>query len=193
MSVLFPVLNALSVLFGYLTDNIQEVSKAAIDSAQIAVNTAFSLIGTLSLWSGLMKVAEQSGTAAQLAKLLSLPLRFLFGRKLSPKALAAITMNLSANLLGLGNAATPLGLDAMTELQKINTEPSDTASDDMILFTSMNTSSLQIIPTTIIGLRLACGSSNPMEILPTIWIVSLLSFTSSLLFAKLCSCKVFRR
>jgi len=187
MTILFPVLILVSILFGFLTGNISAVGRAAMESAQEAVKTIFSLSGTLCLWSGLMKVAEKSGITSGAVKLLSPLLRFLFSRRLPAKTLTSIAMNLSANLLGLGNAATPLGLKVMDDLQQIKTVPEDTASDEMILFTAMNASSLQLIPTTVIGLRLTCSSSNPMEILPPIWIVSLLSFTASLLAAKLFS------
>lgn len=187
MAILFPSMILISVLFGCLTGNMQAVSKAAIESAQDAVKIVLSLTGILCLWSGIMKISEMSSVTSGLTKIFSPFLRLLFGKKLPPKILTAIAMNLSANLLGLGNAATPLGIEVMTELEKIKTEPEDTASDEMILFTAMNSSSLQLIPTTVIGLRLACGSAAPMEILPAIWAVSLISFSASIFAAKLFS------
>jgi len=188
MNKVFPLLIFISVFFGLLTGNTKAVAEAALGSAGDAVTLSFSLMGTICLWSGMMETANAAGITASLEKVLSVPVRLLFG-KLSPEAAQAITMNISANLLGLGNAATPTGLAAMRELQK--SAPGDTASDRMVLFTTVNTSSLQIIPTTLIGLRLACGSNAPAEILPAVWITSGAALAASVLAAKLLS-RVFR-
>lgn len=187
MKWLFPLLIFLSLFFGMLTGNMEAVSKAALESAAEAVKLVFLLMSTVCLWSGMMKVAAASGITTYLVRILSPLLNLIFGKKLPEKAKQAIAMNISANLLGLGNAATPFGLTAMQELQGIKSEASDTASDEMVLFTVINTSSVQLIPTTVVGLRLACGSETPMDILPAVWIVSLITLTISVLAAKILS------
>ncbi len=176
---------AFSVIAGFFSGNMESVSNAAIGGGQEALRLTLSLTGMLMLWSGVMKVAERSGLAAALSKLLSPLTRRLFPR-LSPggAALEKISLNLSANLLGLGNAATPLGLSAMQELDRLNPEKG-TATDEMLLFVVLNTASLQLLPATNAALRLAAGSRAPMEILPAVWLSSVLSVTAGLAVAKL--------
>lgn len=140
------------------------MSQAAFEGAKNGVTISFTLISFLVLWLGIMKIAENSGLLLQLTKLLKPVVRFLFPD--IPKdhpALGYILSNISANILGLGNAATPMGLKAMQELQSLN-KLKDTASRSMITLLALNTSSLTIIPTTIIGYRIATGSQNPTEI-----------------------------
>ncbi|MDD6032091.1 MAG: nucleoside recognition domain-containing protein [Oscillospiraceae bacterium] len=184
MKGLFPLLIFLSLFFGILTENMEAVSRAALESAGQAVALSLTLAGTLCLWSGIMKIADRADLTEKLVRLIAPLLRLLFGRRLTPEASRAMAMNLSANLLGLGNAATPLGLAAMRELKKAAPEP-NTATDEMILFTVMNTSSLQLIPTTVAGLRQAAGSAAPMEILPAVWLVSAASLAAAIGMAKL--------
>ena len=134
-----------------------------------------------------MRVAQKSGVTELLSRLFSPILGTLFrGLKKGGKALGYITLNLTANILGLGNASTPLGLMAMKEIEKEekSTHP-EKASHNMIVFTVMNTASLQIIPTTVAALRLKNGSSDPMEILPCVWIVSILALTFALIGTKI--------
>ena len=129
------------------------------------------LAGIIGLWSGLMKIAAQSGMNALFAKVFALPLRRLFPRlERNSTAFETITMNISANLLGLGNTATPLGLRAMRELRLRSA--SDRASDEMVLFVVMNTASLQLLPTTLASLRQSYGSAAPFDILVPVWISS---------------------
>ena len=191
MKMLFPLLIFLSVFFGLLTGNMNAVAEAAMTSAGDAIDLVISLTGTICLWGGIMETAKAAGITAYLTKALVPFLRFIFGKKLPEAAAQAAAANLSANLMGLGNAAPPLGLTAVNEMQKIKTEPRDTASDQMVLFTVMNTSSLQLFPATLVGLRLSCGSAFPAEILPAVWVVSLLTFAAGILAAKLLS-HIFR-
>ena len=151
------------------------VSTAAMNGCGQAVELALSLAGTICLWSGVMGIAEKSGLTDVLSRMFRPVNRFLF-RGLSPDspAIKAVSMNMAANLLGLGNAATPLGLAAMKELARENPEPG-TASQAMVTFVVLNTASLQILPTTNAYLRLAAGSKEPMEILPAVWLASTVS------------------
>ncbi|HAG07167.1 MAG TPA: spore maturation protein [Peptococcaceae bacterium] len=158
------------ILFGILTaaaqGDIDVVTKAALDGAATAVNTALSLIAIMAFWLGIMKVAEAAGFIEFLAKLVRPLIRLLFP-SLPPKhpAVGAIMMNLSANFLGLGNAATPMGLLAMREMQTLNRQP-DVASEAMCTFLALNTSCVTI-PTTMIGIRAIYGSTEPAAIVGT--------------------------
>lgn len=184
MSFVFLGMIFLSVAFGFLTGRMGEVSNAALDGGAQAVTLCLKLMGAMCLWSGAMKVAERSGLTKRLAALLSPLLKLLFrGVRPGSKAAQAISMNMIANFLGLGNAATPLGIAAMKELAKESPE-TGTASNDMVAFVVLNTASIQLIPTTIATLRLAHGSASPMEIMPAVWLCSLLSVTVGVVTAK---------
>lgn len=161
------------IVFGIIVaganGNIEVVTKAAIDGANNAVKISISLIAIITFWLGIMKLAEEAGLVRALAWLVRPIMRFLFPSV--PKdhpAMGAMVMNLSANILGLGNAATPMGLIAMRELQRLN-NGRDTASDAMCTFLALNTSCITLIPTTIIGIRIFYGSADPTDIVgPTI-------------------------
>ncbi len=161
------------------------------------INKAFELFITLApimcFWSGIMEIADKSGATSIIAKLLSPLLKILFpSYSKQTVAMKKISMNMSANLLGMGNAATPLGLDAMSTLDKLNPIP-HRASDAMCMFIVINTASIQLIPTSIIALRTQYGSASPSDILlPTI-ITTLSAFLVGTLSAKICSrLKVFK-
>ncbi len=176
-----------AVIFGIVTGRMDKVSEAFLSECNTGVELCISLIGIICLWSGVMRVAQKSGITEGLAKVFSPILTKLFkGLKKGGKAMQYITLNLTANILGLGNASTPFGIAAMKaiEEEEKNKEP-EKASHNMILLTVMNTASLQLIPTTVAALRLKAGSDNPMEILPCVWIVSVCALASALLGAKL--------
>lgn len=162
------------ILFGIIVaaanGNIEAVTRAAFDGADTAVKISLGLIAIITFWLGVMKVAEAAGLVRALAWLAQPAMRYLFpGVPKDHPAMGAMMMNLSANILGLGNAATPMGLIAMQELQKINRQRSDTASDAMCTFLALNTSCITLIPTTVIGIRLLYGSADPTAIVgPTI-------------------------
>lgn len=143
------------------------VTASAMKAAELGVETAFGLIGVMSLWLGLMHLAEEAGAVRALARFFGPIICRLFpSLKPDSPALGAIIMNLSANILGLGNAATPFGLKAMQELQNENPHP-EVASQAMITFLALNTSCITLIPATIIGVRLKANSANPTEIIGT--------------------------
>jgi spore maturation protein A len=157
------------------------ITQSAFEAAQAAVKYSIELIGIMSLWLGLMKVAEEAGLIKALAKLLHPFTKLLFpSLPQNHPALGSILMNFSANLLGLGNAATPFGLKAMQELQEIN-KNRDEASEAMCTFLAMNTSNITLLPATIIGVRLAAGSTNPTEIIGTTLFATTIGFTVALL------------
>ena len=184
MKWIFTALIMLSVAFGLLNGRGEALGAAALSSCQQAVELAISLCGALCLWSGLMRAAQESGLTSRLARILSPVIGKLF-RGAGPKAMELIAMNITANLLGLGNAATPLGLAAIQELeQSLPPEHKGAASDPMILLVVLNTASIQLIPTTVAVLRLKYGSENPMDIIPAVLISSLVSVTVGLFLAK---------
>lgn len=158
----------IGVLVAAVNGNVEVVTKAALEGAQFAVQTSIDLIAIITFWLGIMKLAEAAGLVRALARIVQPVTRFLFPSV--PKdhpAMGAIVMNLSANILGLGNAATPMGLIAMQELQKLNRGDPKTATDAMCTFLALNTGCITLIPTTIIGIRLIYGSTDPTEIVGT--------------------------
>ncbi len=147
------------------TTALGRVTTAAINAADVGVNIAIGLIGVMALWLGIMKIAEASGMIAILARLVSPVTKRLFPTiPTDHPAIGAMLMNIAANMLGLSNAATPLGLKAMDELQELN-EDKDTASNDMITFLVINTSAITLIPATAIAIRASLGSANPQQII----------------------------
>ncbi len=139
----------------------KRLNLATIDAATTSVEICITLIGIMALWLGLLNIAKDAGLVEAFARMLRLPLRWLFPEiPDGHPAQGAILMNLSANMLGLDNAATPMGLNAMRELQKLN-PVKDTATDSMVMFLAINTSSITLVPFTIIGYRAASGSTDP--------------------------------
>lgn len=174
-------------IIGILNGRLEEVTQAAFTSAGKAVELSIGLLGILCLWSGLMNIAEKSGLIKVIAWLSRPVLRLLFPQiAKNSKALGAIVMNLAANFLGLGNAATPLGIRAMNELQKVNGK-TDTASDSMCMFLVLNTSAIQLIPTTVIALRNDAGSAAPSEITACVWIASITATLAGILMVRFLS------
>ena len=175
----------LSLVFGACNGRMQEVSEAVFSGAGQGVEVCIALLGAMCFWSGLMKIADRSGITIFIGRLCRPIIRVLFPTlgKNSPAA-GAMSLNFAANILGLGNAATPLGLKAMKCLQAENPRK-DVASDNMLMFVVINTASLQIIPTTVATLRVKYGSVNPLDIMPAIWIASIGALLVGVLLAKL--------
>lgn len=185
MKWIFSGLILLSVVIGFIRGDASSVSNAAVSACGEAVTLCITLCGIICLWSGIMRVAQTSGLTEIVAKLLSPILRLLF-HGISPKgeAMQYIILNITANLLGLGNASTPFGIAAMKALEK-EEKSGEEATDNMILFVVLNTASLQLIPTTVAALRLQHGSAAPMEILPAVWVVSAINAVLTVSAAKL--------
>ncbi len=172
-------------LYGIANGRASEVTKAAIDSAGKAIELAIALLGIMCLWTGIMAVAEKSGMIRIISAVFRPFLKLIFpGIPKNHPAVGAVVMNLSANFLGLGNAATPLGLKAMTELQKLNPDKSR-ATDAMCMFLVLNTAAVQLIPSTVIAIRVNAGSANPTEIIVTVWIASVCATIAGIIFAKI--------
>src|SRR5204863_3784056 len=178
-------LMAVALVVCFLTGNAAAVTKASVDSAKTAVEISLGLIGIMTLWLGIMRVAEQAGLVALLSKALRPISRLLFP-EIPPDhpAIGAMIMNIAANMLGLSNAATPLGIKAMEELQELN-PVKDTASNAMVTFMALNTSGIQFIPATIIAVLAASGSKAPTAIIPTTLIATLSGAIAAVTTAKI--------
>ena len=176
---------AVSVFCALATGRMQQLSEAVLAGAGNAVQLIFGMMGMMCAWTGLMKIADAGGLTAILSRLLAPVLRRLFPAY-PPESPAAkdICMNITANLLGLGNAATPMGLAAMKEMAAQN-RGSHVADNSMVMFVVLNTASLQLIPTFMGTLRAQYGSAAPFDILPAVWMVSAIALVAGLLAAKL--------
>ncbi|MCY6484894.1 spore maturation protein [Clostridium aestuarii] len=169
INIIWFFLLSFGIIFGLATGKGELISQAIMSSTEKSVELIIGLIGMMCLWSGIMKIAQKSGITEKLAKVLTPVLKFLFKDVSKNKnAMGSILLNLTSNMLGLSNAATPFGIKAMEELQKVNPKK-DTATDDMALFLVINAACIQLIPTSVISMRAACGSKNPgMIIIPAI-------------------------
>lgn len=164
LNIIWLFLLVSGIVVAAINGNVEVVTEAALGAAKGAVQVCMDLIGIMALWLGIMKMAEKAGIIQGLARILKPGLRMLFPSvPADHPAMGAIILNLSANMLGLGNAATPFGMKAMQELQQLN-HNSDEASPAMCTFMALNTSCITLIPATIIGIRLAFNSDNPTEI-----------------------------
>lgn len=185
LNTLWFFLIALSVVAALATGRLGELSTALMDGAQTAVELSLFLLGSMCAWLGFLKIAEESGLSQLLARCLSPVITRLFPEYRQDEDIQGkISMNLSANLLGLGNAATPLGLAAMKAMVEKNPSQ-DTPTRGMILFVVMNTSSLQLIPLNMAAMRASTGSEAPFSILPEVWLTSAAALTACVLCCKL--------
>ena len=175
----------LSLVFGLLSGNLDAVANAALEGARSAIELSLAMAGVLCLWSGVMEIMNACGLSAGLARLFRPVLRRLLPNACKdPETLAAVSANVSANLLGLGNAATPLGIRAARRMAK---GCGGVASDEL------NTASIQLIPATIASVRAAAGCETPFDILPAVWLASVLSVAAGLTAERLLSCGRARR
>lgn len=185
LNYVWLTLMLVSVIVGAVNGRLAEVTKAAFDMAKISVDIAFGLIGIMALWLGVLKIAEESGLDKILARAIRPISRWLFP-EIPPDhpAMTSILLNLSANWLGLSNAATPFGLKAMEELQKLNAGK-DVASNSMVTFLALNTAAITLIPATIIGVRISLNSQNPAEIIGTTIFAGICATTTGVIAAKI--------
>ena len=185
MNYIFYFLIVASIIIGAINGKLQDVVNSIMDGAELSVKIAFSLIGIMAFWLGMMRIAEKSGIIKFISKLLQPITKFLFNElpENSP-AIGDIAMNFTANAFGLANAATPFGIRAMEELQKENKEKKQ-ASNSMCLFLGMNTAGFQLIPTTVLAVSVGIGYKNPIEIIAPTLIVTSIAFVSAILIAKI--------
>lgn len=185
LNIIWPCFILISFIYAILTGNIENMNQSIFTSAAGAVELSITFFSTICLWTGIMKIAQQTNFVTKLTKLLRPIINFLFPDcKNNEKAKEEISMNMIANILGLGNAATPLGLKAMKTLQKDNPKK-DTVSHSMAMFIVINTASMQLIPTTVIAIRTSFNSSNPTQIIFPVWGVTIAAFLSAVIATKI--------
>lgn len=185
LNYLWGLMILIGIVYAALTGTLPDVTNAALDSAKEAVTLCITMVGVMSFWVGLMRIAETSGIISGAAKKLDPFLRYMFpGVPKGHKANEYISTNIIANIFGLGWAATPAGLKAMEELSKLN-HHLKTASKDMCTFLIINISSLQLIPVNMIAYRSQYGSANPTRIVGAAIIATLFSTLAGIIFAKI--------
>ncbi len=185
MNIVFVLLFVAAAIAGAIKGDLKAVGQGAFDGATSAVTLAIGLVGVMSLWLGLLKIAEKAGLVEKIARAARPIFRPLFpGVPEGHPAISAMLLNIAANMLGLGNAATPFGIKAMEELEKLNPTPG-TATNAQVLFLAINTASLQLVPTTVIALRASAHSSDPAGILVPTLASTLCALTVAIVVAKL--------
>jgi len=191
MNILWSALILISFIFAAINGRIDETVTAGFDGAKNAIEVVLSFAGIMCLWSGLLDAAKESGLCNIIKKML-MPLIGKIFPKLprDSEAMNYITLNVTANIVGMGNGATPMGINAMKELAKTS---GDKPSEEMCIFTVMNTAAFQFMPSNIIALRSAAGSSNPFAIVVPVWICSAIAVTTAVLCVKLMFVFIRRR
>lgn len=192
MNYIFFTLIAISIILGIYNNTLSNVTNAMLEACNTAVKIAFSLIGIMTFWLGIMRIAEKSGLINIISKVLKPIATVLFkDLKNNSSAIGNIALSLSANALGLTNAATPIGIKVMQDLQQEN-QKKDEATDAMCMFLGMNTAGFQIIPATVIAILVGAGAKNPTEIIIPTLIVTTISFVCAIITALILK-KVWRK
>ena len=185
LNILWPIFIILSVVYAIIFGNIEEVNTGIFNSLSEAVELSLTFLGTICLWSGIMEIAKKTSLINKLNKLLKPFINFLFpDLKNNELAKQEISMNMIANILGLGNAATPLGIKAMKTMQKEN-KVKDTLSNSMMMFIVINTASIQLIPTNVIAIRTSLNSQNPTSIIIPVWIATIIAGVVGITLTKI--------
>ena len=184
MNYIFYFLIVISIVIGALNGKLEDVGNAVMSGAELSVKVAFSLIGIMAFWLGIMQIAQKSGIIDFLSKILKPITKVLFNEiPENSSAIGDIAMNFSANAFGLSNAATPFGLKAMEELQKENIDKKS-ASNSMCLLLGINTAGFQLIPTTVLAVLVGIGYKNPTEIIAPTLLVTCIAFTFAVILSK---------
>lgn len=185
LNIVWPIFIIISFSYAIFSGNLENLNSSVFKSTEDAINLTLSLLGTICLWNGVMQVASKTSIIDKMMKLLNPIIKVLFPEiKNNKKIKKEISMNMIANILGLGNAATPLGLKAMKSMQKENNKK-DILSDSMMMFIVINTASIQIIPTTVIAIRNSLGSNNPTSIVFPVWIATICAAIAAVLATKI--------
>ena len=185
LNILWPIFIILSFIYALFFAKINEINNGIFESLSDAVELSITFLGTICLWNGIMEIAKKTTLIKKLTNFLKPFINFLFpDLKKNENAKQEISMNMIANILGLGNAATPLGLKAMKTMQKENTKK-DTLSNSMMMFIVLNTASLQLIPTNVIAIRSSLGSQNPTGIILQVWVATIVAAIVGIFFTKI--------
>ena len=188
MNYIWFILIALAVIFGIANGKIGAVSDSVLAGIKSTIDVSIFIIGIMTFWMGIMKIAEKSGLVETISKLLTPVAKRLFPdipkTKDGDEAIGAVAFNFSANALGLGNAATPMGIKAITKMQEFNKDKTS-ASNPMCMLLAMNTAGFQLIPVTVIGILAAAGADNPSDIIIPTFIATSVAFISAIIIAKI--------
>lgn len=185
LNIVWPIFIIISFSYAIFFGNLNSLNAEIFSSLENAIKLSINLLGTICLWNGIMQIASKTSVIDKLTSFLKPIIRYLFSDlKKRPKIQKEISMNMIANILGLGNAATPLGLKAMKSMQEEN-EDKDVLSDSMAMFIVINTASIQIIPTTVIAIRNSLGSENPTSIVFPVWIATICAAISGIVAVKI--------
>lgn len=187
LNILWPIFIIISIIFSIFSGNVENLNNSIFEATESAINLTLTLIGMTCLWCGIMEIASNTRIISNLSTILKPFVEKLFPNvdtENNKNTYQNIVMNIIANILGLGNAATPLGLKAMENLQKDN-KNKDELSDEMMMLIVLNTASLQIIPTSIIAIRSSLGSSNPTQIIIPVWISTVCAAIVGIIVTKL--------
>lgn len=185
LNKIWPIFIIVAFVYSFFSGNIDKVNSGIFESTKSAVELSLVLIGTISLWNGVMQIAYKSKLINIIVKLLNPIIKRLFPEvKENKKVKKEISMNIIANMLGLGNAATPLGIKAMNSMQEINTKKFS-LSNSMMMFIVLNTASLQLVPTTVIAIRTSLGSSAPTSIIIPVWGATICSIIVAIIIVKI--------
>ena len=190
LNILWPTFIILSFIYAIFSGRINEVNNGIFTSVSDAVELSITFLGTICLWNGIMEIAKRTSLMEKITKLLRPIINLLFpDLKKNEKAKQEISMNIVANIMGLGNAATPLGLKAMKTMQKEN-KTKDTLTNSMMMFIVINTASIQLIPTNVIAIRTSLGSEAPTAIILPVWIATIIAAIVGIFFTKILIKKV---
>lgn len=185
LNKIWPAFLIISFIYAILNGNIEEFNNSIFTSCAQTVNLILKLFGTMCLWNGLMKIVQETSLMKKLTKIISPLMKILFPKmKKEDKEYKEITINIIANLLGIGNAATPLGLKAMQTMQEKNPQK-DRITDSMAMFIVLNTASIQLIPSTVIAVRASLGSVNPSQIIVPVWIATIAADVAGIIASKM--------
>lgn len=186
LNILWPIFIIISYVYAIAVGNVDKINNAVFEYTESAISLVITLLGTMCLWNGLMEIASNTKLINKLTKLLNPLINFLFPETKNDKKIhQEISMNVIANMLGLGNAATPLGIKAMKSMQEKNPNK-ETLTNDMATFIILNTASIQIIPTTVIAIRLSLGSSDPTKIIFPVWFSTICAAIVGIIVTKIC-------
>ena len=186
LNIIWPVFIMISYIYAIVNGNVEKINNAVFEYTDMAVKLTITLFGTICLWNGLMEIVSNTKLINRLTKILNPIVNFLFPENKNERKIhEEISMNIIANLLGLGNAATPLGLKAMQSMQEKNTNK-EKLTDDMATFIILNTASIQIIPTTVIAIRMSLGSTEPTKIIFAVWFSTICAAIVGICVTKIC-------
>ncbi len=189
LNKIWPFFIIISFAFAIYSGNISNINSAIFSSAEQTVELCLTLLGTLCLWNGIMNIALKTSLIKKLTKFLKPLISFLFPDLKNDKKISEqVSMNIVANILGLGNASTPIGLKAISSMQEKNNDKT-TLNNSMAMFILINTASLQIIPTTVIAIRSSLGSNNPSKIILAVWVATIAAFLTAITAGKILSKK----